>query len=288
MGQEPNPNSNHRYRWVIPVEDPCKCTRVKLGGLSTHTPQRLFNVTYYDNYLRSNDLKEIKHWLNCPRRLMKTRTDCADILAEGVTKSGVYKIRPLNFNESFEVYCDMDTDGGGWMVFQRRKDGSVDFDRTIAEYREGFGSFDSEFWLGNDILHRMTAQGEYELRVDLSDWENNMADALYDSFSIADWSGKYRLALGIYRSTSTAGDSLSSHSNLQFSTKDLDNDYHSSGNCAHIYSGGWWYNACHESNLNGEYHQGTKTAFGHGIIWTHWKGMLYSLKTTEMKIRAKP
>ncbi|XP_071808004.1 ficolin-1-like [Asterias amurensis] len=180
----------------------------------------------------------------------------------------------------------MDTDGGGWMVFQRRQDGSVDFYRTISEYSAGFGSFDTEFWLGNDILHRMTAQGEYELRVVLSDWENVMAYALYHSFSIADRGDKYRLAVGGYHTGSTAGDSLSYHNDLQFSTKDLDNDGLPVSNCAQRYHGAWWYNACHESNLNGEYHQGPSTEFG--IIWKAWRGMSYSLKTTEMKIRAKP
>ena len=55
-------------------------------------------------------------------------------------------------------------------MFQRRQDGTVDFYRNLANYSRGFGDLYGEFWLGNDNLYRLTAQGDYELRVDLSDF----------------------------------------------------------------------------------------------------------------------
>ncbi|RLV62362.1 hypothetical protein DV515_00019394, partial [Chloebia gouldiae] len=69
--------------------------------------------------------------------------------------------------------------GGGWTVIQRRQDGSVDFNRTWNEYKEGFGDLNGEFWLGNDNIHRMTSQGEYSLRIDLEDWNNKHKHAFY-------------------------------------------------------------------------------------------------------------
>ncbi len=77
----------------------------------------------------------------------------------------------------------------------------MDFYLDFANYSRGFGNLEGEFWLGNDNLHRLTAQGEYELRIDLSDFEGESRYAVYDSFSIADVSDNYLLTLGSYSGT---------------------------------------------------------------------------------------
>ena len=86
--------------------------------------------------------------------------------------------------------------------------------------------------------------------------------------------------------TGTAGDSFSTQKGMAFSTKDSDNDAWSSS-CAVRYKGGWWYGACHGSNLNGLYHHGTHSSDADGINWKNWKGYYYSLKFTSMKIRPR-
>ncbi|XP_021568640.1 ficolin-2 [Carlito syrichta] len=207
---------------------------------------------------------------------------CKDLLNGGHSLSGWYTVflpdcRPLT------VLCDMDTDGGGWTVFQRRADGSVDFYRDWAAYKQGFGSQLGEFWLGNDHIHALTSQGTNELRVDLVDFEGNHQFAKYASFKVEGETEKYKLVLGAFVE-GTAGDSLTSHNNQFFSTKDQDNDPNST-NCAAQYQGAWWYQKCHVSNLNGRYLGGAHESFANGINWKSGKGYNYSYKVSEMKVR---
>ncbi|XP_033641685.1 fibrinogen-like protein A [Asterias rubens] len=74
----------------------------------------------------------------------------------GSHESGIFTIYPAGLTDGVKVYCDMETDKGGWIVLQRRQDGSVDFYRNWTEYQSGFGDLSPEFWLGNDILRNLT------------------------------------------------------------------------------------------------------------------------------------
>lgn len=88
----------------------------------------------------------------------------------------------------------------------------------------------------------------------------------------------------MYNILGTAGDSLTIQKGMPFTTKDSDNDHHKQ-NCAVLFKGAWWYNACHQSNLNGYYYLGKHKSYADGVNWYHWMGYHYSLKKTEMKIR---
>ena len=210
-------------------------------------------------------------------------SDCKDAFNHGQTTSGVYIIRP-DHQPEFQVFCDMDTDGGGWTVFQRRKDGSVDFYRYWTDYQQGFGNLSGEFWLGLDKIHRLTPTTT-QLRIDMQDFDGNSRYAQYSSFSVGDSVSKYTLTASGY--SGTAGDSLTYHNGHKFSTRDQDNnaDSHTGSNCAQDYKGAWWYNDCHHSNLNGLYHGGPYPSVADGVDWSTWRKYHYSLKFTEMKLR---
>ena len=209
-------------------------------------------------------------------------SDCSDLLKSGHTQSGLYSVNP-DGRGHFTVYCDMRTDGGGWTVFQRRQDGSVDFYRGWNDYKAGFGQLTAEFWLGNDKIHRLTASRPSTLRVELEDWNGVEAYAKYGKFNIGDERALYQLEVGSY--SGTAGDSLAFHNSMAFSTKDRDNDWnrggYSSNNCAVEFTGAWWYNDCYNSHLNGQY-LGNKTDV-QGVRWNGFTSI--SLKFTEMKLR---
>nr|XP_056716628.1 fibrinogen C domain-containing protein 1 [Euleptes europaea] len=213
--------------------------------------------------------------------------DCFDIYASGQQEDGIYSVFPTHYPEGFQVYCDMTTDNGGWTVFQRREDGSVNFFRGWEAYRDGFGKLTGEHWLGLKRIHALTTQASYELRIDLEDFDNGTAYAHYGAFSVGLFSvdpeeDGYPVHIADY--SGTAGDSFLKHNGMKFTTKDLDND-HSENNCAAFYHGAWWYRNCHTSNLNGQYLKGHHSSYADGIEWSSWTGWQYSLKFTEMKIR---
>ena len=191
----------------------------------------------------------------------------------------MYSVNP-DGKGHFNVYCDMRTDGGGWTVFQRRQDGSVDFYRGWNDYKAGFGQLTADFWLGNDKIHRLTASRPSSLRVKLEDWNVNRVYAKYGKFNIGDEQAQYRLEVSSY--SGTANDSLAYHNNMAFTTKDRDNDGASGKNCAVEYTGAWWYNWCLQSNLNGQY-LGDKSHY-RGAMWYNFRRYI-SLKFIEMKLR---
>ncbi|XP_028435039.1 fibrinogen C domain-containing protein 1 [Perca flavescens] len=222
-------------------------------------------------------------------RAVQRPRDCSDVMASGVSEEGVYSVFPKHDPDGFMVYCDMSTDGGGWTVIQRREDGSVNFFRDWKAYRDGFGKTTGEHWLGLQRIYSLTRSGGYELRIDMADFDNATAFALYGDFSVGRDSVNpeedgYPLAVDQY--SGTAGDSLLKHSGMQFTTKDRDQDQ-SENNCAAYYQGAWWYRNCHTSNLNGQYLKGGHASYADGVEWSSWTGWQYSLRFTEMKIRPK-
>ena len=169
------------------------------------------------------------------------------------------------------------------MVFQRRMDGTEDFYRNWADYVKGFGDLNGEFWLGLNKIHRLTQAANTTLRVDLADFEGGKRYAKYTTFEVLDSSREYQLTVAGY--SGNAGDSLTSHNGMNFTTKDQDNDRDSGQNCAQRFKGAWWYRHCHRSNLNGRYLSGHHTSHADGVNWLTWRTYHYSLKITELKLR---
>ncbi|KAI8747836.1 BgiBFREP21.3 [Biomphalaria glabrata] len=181
-----------------------------------------------------------------------------------------------------KVMCDTKTDFGGWIIFQRRINGKVDFYRGWKEYSDGFGDYSiGEFYLGNENIFSLTSTGQYDLRIDL-EFNNKKYFAQYEKFKILSETEKYTLKIGNY--SGNAGDDLSYHNNMFFTTFDRDNDEHSGTNCAENGSGAWWYRGCHLSNLNGLW---GSTSYAKGMNWAQLTEWSNSVSFSEMKIREK-
>uniref|UniRef100_A0A8D2QEG4 Tenascin C n=1 Tax=Zonotrichia albicollis TaxID=44394 RepID=A0A8D2QEG4_ZONAL len=205
--------------------------------------------------------------------------DCSQALLNGEATSGLYTIY-LNGDKAqpLQVFCDMGEDGGGWIVFLRRQNGKQDFYKNWNTYVAGFGDPNEEFWIGLENLHKITSQGQYELRVDLRD-KGDTAYAVYERFSVGDAKSRYRLRVDGY--SGTAGDSMTYHNGRSFSTFDKDHDS-AITNCALSYKGAFWYKNCHRVNLMGRYGDNNHSQ---GVNWFHWKGHEYSIQFAEMKLR---
>ncbi|XP_056003654.1 angiopoietin-2-like [Ostrea edulis] len=194
----------------------------------------------------------VKHWA----------VDCREVREKGHTRSGVYKIKPFGkSSQAISVYCDMETSGGGWTAIQRRMSGFVDFNRTWNEYKAGFG-IPEAYWIGNDVIHQLTKGGKSSLYVSISLKNDTTLYELYEQFSVSIEVDKYRLLLN-GSATGTLGDKLGNATYIpgsesvrkiaagsRFSAPDQDNDAWEES-CAALYRGGWWFNACCRTFLNG-------------------------------------
>lgn len=137
--------------------------------------------------------------------------------------------------------CNDRLAGSGWTVIQRRFNGSVDFYRNWNQYRDGFGNFNGEFFLGLSMLHYLTASTPHELHIQLEDFENETRYAGYSRFLVGNQTELYKLkSLGNY--TGNAGNAMLYNLNQNFSTY-MDNDFDDE-NCAEAFHGAWWYRVC--------------------------------------------
>ncbi|XP_058127804.1 angiopoietin-1-like [Anopheles ziemanni] len=222
---------------------------------------------------------ETKNSLELQTEVIKNKSiiwSCKDVSSN---ESGTYTIY-LGNGHFKKVYCEQAAYGGGWIVFQYRFNGQVDFHRTWAEYRDGFGTIDSEFWLGLKYLHLLTSTRKQELMVEVKDYDGNYIYAKYDHFEIGSEAEKFVLKVGNY--SGTAEDSMTYSQGTKFSTKDSDNDNHSTLQCAEYKKGAWWHNQCSYANLNGPYGnlEGDKAMY-----WYHFKNDYRGMAYTRMMLR---
>lgn len=153
-------------------------------------------------------------------------------------QQGIYKINVTGL-QPFDVLCNADIAGPGWTTIAQRQKGTVNFLKSWASYKEGFGNFTDDFFIGMEKLHAITTSQNQELYIYLEDFEGNFRHARYDDLMIGSESENYALVkLGLY--SGNAGDSLSEHVGLNFSTFDRDND-NGVGNNAIRHLGAWWY-----------------------------------------------
>ena len=215
---------------------------------------------------------------------IEPRKDCLEFYQHGCKINGVYRLQGPGFHK-LHAFCDQTTQGGGWTVFQRRQDGSVDFNRNWNDYKHGFGNIEAEFWFGNDNIHDLTkpsfAPKKSQLLINMRmKGQSHSVYVKHNAFEISNEATKYVLKIkGFSGNVTVRRTGMVYNNNRKFTTFDSDNDG-SGNNCAKTYNGGWWYNSCSYVFLNGRY-RFTKSS--DEIYWSfHYKTQP---EFVEMKMR---
>ena len=178
----------------------------------------------------------------------------------------IYPDTPTQTTGKVTVSCDQNTEGGGWIMYQRRVDGALSFQKNWKEYTEGFGTNGdgkTELWLGNENVYQVlqTYQAgpirfEWEMRLeaDTKD-ENNACWLLSQKFRMLNAANKYAIDWFWGRVGGNAFNMTEDFNHLRLrSFKTVDSpDGHST--CCNQHKGGWWYakRYCIRMFLNGNY-----------------------------------
>ncbi|XP_040067286.1 angiopoietin-related protein 7-like [Ixodes scapularis] len=200
----------------------------------------------------------------------KRAVSCSQLKRLGNDVTSEYLINPYR---EFKVRCDMETNGGGWTVIQRRGGSETFeenlFERTEKEYQDGFGAGATSYWIGNDNLHHLTnfPNNRQVLRIELTKQTGDSITVDYGHFKVGSKAHGYLLSIGNYKGPQ-GYDALKTYNGYEFFMGKSQFMEPYSG-CYPPLSGGWWYNECLRSNLNGRKLQSTdsKNKRGLGITW---------------------
>ena len=146
------------------------------------------------------------------------------------------------------------------MLVQQNISGSYFFNRSWAEFKVGFGDPSDNYWLGNELLSRLTRNNGYKLKFDLQSRNTSKwYYAEYSTFRVLTEADNYKLKVAGYSGNAGYNAFGGHHNGMMFSTYDRDNDQ-SSGNCVANDGGGFWLHDCSACNVN-------------GVRWFHWHGL---------------
>jgi len=137
------------------------------------------------------------------------------------------------------------------LLIQKSVDGSNFFNRSWAEFKVGFNDSRGNYWLGNDLLHQLTKEARYKLQCLVQARSNSIVyTANYDTFLVGSEASNYTLRVANY--SGNAGDSITYHNGMMFSTYDRENDLARNvywEHCANFLAGGFWYNSCFRAGM---------------------------------------
>ncbi|KAH8391305.1 hypothetical protein KR215_011002 [Drosophila sulfurigaster] len=182
--------------------------------------------------------------------MCKTDNEMLKTNEKRISDSYTSSIRSINVPDydSFDVLFDNKTAEKDWIVIQQRIDGKEDFYRDWNTYVAGFGSFEGDFFLGLEKIHRLTYSTRYQLLIRVEYFNGTIRYVEYDNFKVDGNETDYTLrSLGKFSGDNDGqpwgGDNLRYQEGMKFSTFDRDNDRWDY-DCAKTHKAGWWHNYC--------------------------------------------
>ena len=219
--------------------------------------------------------------------------DCYDLKCYKVSKAkdGPHTIYPDAPDlPSLPVSCDQETDGGGWIMYLRRLDGTVNFTRNWDAYKRGFGQNGgsmTELWLGNENVYQLLQSNgttEWELRIEVDAFDETTRSVVSSNFRMLNESIKYKMLWDGdgEHSPDIQGD-WNFHRDVYFRT--IDRVEQECIGELDQYRGGWWYRygECIRLFLTGEYVNKTENTYKSIVVNNFKHG--YSLKRARMMLR---
>ncbi|XP_041467362.1 angiopoietin-related protein 1-like [Lytechinus variegatus] len=230
----------------------------------------------------------IGYQCNSPVDSSACYSDCQSAYDAGHRENGIYQVCFITSDGvhkgPYSVFCTNDYYFPfGWLVIQRRYDGSVSFERSWDDYKHGFGNLSTEFWLGNELIHELTSLVNYRLRIEMVHENGTTSHSKYQRFRVEDEGSGYRLHVLRYDG-GDAGDAFGLHDGYSFSTIDRDNDQlpGNKSSCARLKGAGWYrglYPDCGHVSFN-------MRRMENGTIGEWWtNGTMLQLRSFELKIR---
>ncbi|XP_066913943.1 microfibril-associated glycoprotein 4-like [Clytia hemisphaerica] len=260
-----------------------QCFSFEVSRSSTFTGCLFYRQSYHESMTLLNKPGVTYHSL----RIAK---DCTELYQQGKRTNGVYEIYILGIYRK-QLYCEMEIAGGGWMVFQRRFDGSIDFYNADWDaYKEGFGDASGEYWLGNKWLNLLTTSEKYDYLVwaKAFDGDTRMKKMLGVRVENEDEGFKITFEQETQDYSPNELYGMERMNGAKFSTVDTRNDVWSNAEGCAFRFGPWWHLMCHRVAMNGRYsHNGVASSEANGIIWHDWKGYWTSLKESQIMIRPR-
>ena len=264
--------------------DNCDTVHLVEHSNGTLTCQLIFSYEQNktDQHLLKNRSQFLSVFVTFPPR------DCLGWFKRGYKTNGVYTIYLKSQSRSIEVYCDMTTKGGGWILFQRRFNGNISFDRDWQNYKEGFGDVHGEFWLGNEYVHLMTNMEDLngcEMMMKGKRFNGKTRSIFFRNFQLLSEKEYYKVA-----SKAVCDDCKDMEKHFirePFSSRD---ENKSNKKCPQLFKGGWWYPVrgatCSNLFFNGYYSSTAKTEmYEQGLRWKVLATVTESLKETWMGLR---